>query len=89
MWNFLKSKEEIENWKILKNYFDGDGMKNLAQLQAKYNQEEHFKQIEIKRKREIEERYNYLKAMVESELPLSEQEIQDYKYFKFVVTGSL
>ena len=89
MWNFLKSKEEVESWKMLKNYFDGDGMEKMAQLQAKYNQEEHFKQIELKRKREIEERYNYLKAMLESELALSEQETNDYKYFKFVVTGSL
>jgi hypothetical protein len=89
MLNFKKSKEEVEIWAMLKNYFVGDGMEKLAQLQAKYNQEEHFKQIELKRKREIEERYNYLKAMLEAEITLSEQETNDYKYFKFVVTGSL
>jgi hypothetical protein len=89
MWNFLKSKEEIESWKMLKNYFDGDGMEKLAKLQAKYSQEEHFKQLMIKQKQECKTNYEFFQARIDNNETLSEQEMKDYRYFKFISTGSL
>ena len=89
MWNIFKSKEEKEILKLMHNYFKGDGMDKLAQLQAKYMQEEHLKQLTIKQKQEFKTNYEFFQARIDNEETLSEQEMKDYRYFKFISTGSL
>ena len=89
MWNIFKTKEEIELIKLQYSYFKGDGIENLAKLQSKYNQEEHFKQVAIKEKKDIKDLYEYFQSRIDNNETLSDKEMNDYRFYKFKTLKSL
>jgi len=83
---FKRNPSELE--KLLLMFLKGDGYKNLAEEQGRAIQEHNYRLKEIERQRMIEEKYEYLTYRIENGLTMSEDQLSEYDFVKFICEQS-
>lgn len=79
---FKRNPSELE--KLLLMFIKGDGYKKLAEEQGRSMQEHNYRLKEIERQRMIEEKYEYLTYRIENGFNMSEDQISEYEFVKFI-----